>query len=122
VSLALVVIGNTSHADALSSLDAPNDRIVSGPTLIREGWQSLLRAGFDSVDTMLLVPGRSDQAWVFSGDQYARIDITSGTFVILIILEKINNHVSSCPAADNVISGPSLINPNWHSLSKAGFY
>jgi hypothetical protein len=61
------------------SLAGPvNDILLDGPTLITEGWASLKAAGFKTVDAFVPNAEFPNQAWVFSGDNYAQISI-SGT-------------------------------------------
>lgn len=57
------------------------DGIVFGPARIRETWKSLDKAGFDTVDAVMPVPGYDGQAYVFSGARYARIHIVKDTLI-----------------------------------------
>ncbi|MFC5724560.1 RICIN domain-containing protein [Streptomyces gamaensis] len=82
-----------------------DDRVVGGPRPIAGNWPSLDKAGFSSgIDAALPVPGaKGDEAWVFAGDQYARIRYTP--------------HKTD----DKIVVGPLPIKDNWPSLTKAGF-
>ncbi|QRV78239.1 hemopexin domain protein [Ceratobasidium sp. AG-Ba] len=57
---------------------AGGDRIIGGVKRIRDGWPSLVEAGFDHVDAAILVPGRKGEAYICSGKQYARIELIEG--------------------------------------------
>jgi len=52
---------------------AGGDKVLGGVRSIAENWASIKKAGFDHVDAALPVPGTTDQAYIFSDDQYARI-------------------------------------------------
>ncbi|CAE6417055.1 unnamed protein product [Rhizoctonia solani] len=55
------------------------DKIVgSGVHTIEGAWPSLKKAGFKHVDGALLVPGRADEAYIFSGEQYCRVKFKEG--------------------------------------------
>ena len=54
-----------------------NDILVDGPNLITEGWASLKAAGFQTVSAFVPSAKFPDQVWVFSGEKYARISISS---------------------------------------------
>ncbi|CAE6347119.1 unnamed protein product [Rhizoctonia solani] len=79
---------------------APGDKILGGVRPIKGNWLSVDKAGFESVDGALLVPGTTDQAYIFSGDKYIRIRFTEG---------KID---------DELLDGPKPISVGW---SKIGF-
>ncbi|KAJ1305873.1 hypothetical protein OPQ81_010595 [Rhizoctonia solani] len=74
---------------------APGDKILGGVRPIKGNWLSLEKAGFTSVDAALIVPGTTDQAYIFSGDQYCRIKFTEG---------QIN---------DELLDGPKPITVGW---------
>jgi len=75
-----------------------NDYIFEPRKPIKQGWPAL--AGFETVDTFVPNQGDSDKPWVFSGDQYASISISSRS----------------------LLSGPYPISQYWGSLRQAGFY
>ncbi|EUC55865.1 hemopexin domain protein, partial [Rhizoctonia solani AG-3 Rhs1AP] len=52
---------------------AGGDKILGGVRSIADNWASLKKAGFDHVDGALIVPGKTDEAYIFSGEQYVRI-------------------------------------------------
>ncbi|KAG8753781.1 hypothetical protein FRC11_007136 [Ceratobasidium sp. 423] len=52
---------------------APGDKILGGVRDLHSNWASIKKAGFDSVDGALMVPGRTDEAYIFCGEQYCRI-------------------------------------------------
>ncbi|KAF8706651.1 hypothetical protein RHS03_04792, partial [Rhizoctonia solani] len=79
---------------------APGDKILGGVRPIKGNWLSLDKAGFSEVTAALPVPGHSNEAYIFSGDQYCRIKYTEG---------KID---------DEVVDGPKPISVGW---SKVGF-
>ncbi|MFJ8476195.1 hypothetical protein [Kitasatospora sp. NPDC094011] len=43
---------------------------------IKEDWPSL--ADFSSIDTVMKVPDSSNEYWVFSGNQFVRINVANG--------------------------------------------
>ncbi|KAH6633877.1 Hemopexin-like domain-containing protein [Chaetomium sp. MPI-SDFR-AT-0129] len=79
------------------------EKIVYGPYPITEQWPSLVKAGFDTVDAILPVPGEPNQAYFFSGNQYAKIKFEAGT------------------KNDEVLYGPTKITSEWKTLNEAGF-
>ncbi|KIM41605.1 hypothetical protein M413DRAFT_27915 [Hebeloma cylindrosporum] len=81
-----------------------NDYIVNGPKFIANEWPSLRQAGFTTIDSVLRNPANSEEAYFFSGSQYALINIKPGS----------NN--------DYIVNGPKTVADNWHSLNKAAFY
>ncbi|KAG8705679.1 hypothetical protein FRC08_001517 [Ceratobasidium sp. 394] len=74
---------------------APGDKILGGVRTISDSWLSLAKAGFDHVDGALMVPGTTDQAYIFSGEKYCRIRFTEG---------QIN---------DELLDGPKAITTGW---------
>ncbi|KAJ6505557.1 hypothetical protein C8R45DRAFT_1182196 [Mycena sanguinolenta] len=80
-----------------------DDYIINGPKKILDEWPSLRKAGFAKIDAVLPNPANSDEAYFFSGSQYALINIKPGT----------ND--------DYIVNGPKPILDNWPSLKKAGF-
>ncbi|QRV73479.1 hemopexin domain protein [Ceratobasidium sp. AG-Ba] len=53
-------------------------RLVVSVTKISKGWPSIAKAGFDRIDAALIVPGRSNEAYIFSRTKYCRIRFTPG--------------------------------------------
>lgn len=77
-----------------------NDTFVNnGPRTIPAGWKSLERAGFDTVDAAVRVPGTNNQLYFFRGLNYVRVDNST----------------------DEIINGPSPISQGWPSITQAGF-
>ncbi|KAL2129735.1 hypothetical protein VTI74DRAFT_7398 [Chaetomium olivicolor] len=81
----------------------PEESIVYGPANIADEWKSLAKAGFETVDAVLPVPGHEGQAYFFSGNQYAKIRFTPGT------------------PTEEVTYGPTSIVGQWKTLDQAGF-
>lgn len=81
----------------------PEERIVYGPAKIVDEWKALAKAGFETVDAVLPIPGHDDQAYFFSGNQYVRIKFTAGT------------------PNEEILYGPTSIVEEWKALDKAGF-
>jgi hypothetical protein len=79
---------------------APGDKILGGVRPIKGNWLSLDKAGFTSVESALIVPGTTDQAYIFNGEQYCRIRFTEG---------KID---------DELLDGPKPVKDGW---SATGF-
>ena len=52
-----------------------------------DGWPSLKLAGFKTVDAVLPNPANSDEAYFFSGEQYALINIKPGTPLLSTLFE-----------------------------------
>ncbi|MGP3984492.1 ribosome-inactivating family protein [Streptomyces sp. KR80] len=80
-----------------------DDKIINGPSPIEEHWPSLKEAGFarSGVDAILPNPANRDEAYFFSGGQYALIDIAPGG------------------NGDTIVNGPKPIVENWPSLKEA---
>jgi len=75
-----------------------------GPKPILDNWPSLKKAGFKKVDSILPNPSNSEEAYFFSGDMYARINIKPGS------------------TGDYIVIGPKAVHNEWPSLRKAGFW
>lgn len=54
------------------------DSIRAGPYAIAEKWPGLVKAGFDSIDTILPSPHGNGQTYFFKGMKYARIKVIAG--------------------------------------------
>ncbi|KAI0676608.1 hypothetical protein C8Q78DRAFT_1065378 [Trametes maxima] len=81
-----------------------DDYIVNGPKNIVSEWPSLRKAGFKTVDAVLPNPSNSAEAYFFSGEQYALINIAPGS------------------NGDYIVNGPKLVRTEWPSLHQAGFW
>lgn len=55
-----------------------DDSILDGPHAIAEKWPGLVKAGFDSIDTILPSPHGNGQTYFFKGMKYARIKVIAG--------------------------------------------
>ncbi|CAE6347107.1 unnamed protein product [Rhizoctonia solani] len=77
-----------------------NDKILGGVRPLKGNWLSLDKAGFKHVDGALLVPGKTDEVYLFCEEQYVRIKFTEG---------QIN---------DELLDGPKAITTGW---SATGF-
>ena len=64
--------------------DTTNDYIIAGPKNILAEWPSLKKAGFARLDAVLPSPANSNEAYFFSGEQYALINIKQGKFLIFV--------------------------------------
>lgn len=62
-------------------------------------WKSLSDAGFDTIDAAMSVPGGKDEAYLFRGTKYVRIDV----------------------ANDKITYGPAKLVDEWPGLTQAGF-
>lgn len=71
-----------------------DDRITWGPTSLAKGWPGLTKAGFDTVDTVLEVPGKSDEVLFFRGKKSVTLKVVSRQ-------------------DDQIVSGPDSILTNW---------
>ncbi|KZT00675.1 uncharacterized protein LAESUDRAFT_816417 [Laetiporus sulphureus 93-53] len=87
----------------IESVETTSGHVVEGPADIAARWPSLRRAGFETIDAILSNPAKNEEAYFFSGEQYALIDIESNT------------------NADSIVNGPKAIRDDWPSLSQAGF-
>ena len=57
----------------------PGDSMISSYTRdITSMWNSLKSAGFSHIDAAIMVPGKTDEAFMFSGGQYCRIKFHVG--------------------------------------------
>lgn len=57
-----------------------DDYIINGPKNIQTEWPSLKKAKFAKIDAVLPHPTSSDEAYFFSGSQYALINIKPGEY------------------------------------------
>lgn len=71
------------------------DKMIGSVRAISDGWPSLVKAGFDHVDAACLVPGTTNQAYIFSGEKYCRISFTEGQ------------------TNDELLDGPKAITTGW---------
>lgn len=76
---------------------APGDKILGGVHPISD-WPSLVKAGFSSIDGALPVPGKPDEVYFFSGQQYCRTKYTEGKI------------------QDELLDGPKPITTGWSAL------
>ena len=63
----------------------------------------------------------SNEAYVFSRDEYALIGIRHGMFVMLRAATKINDACAD-PSDNYIVDGPKTIHAEWPSLRLAGFF
>ncbi|KAE8166621.1 Hemopexin [Aspergillus tamarii] len=76
-----------------------DDAITEGPLKITEKWKSLSSAGFDTIDSAMVVPGQKDEAYLFKGTKYVRINVKD----------------------DKITFGPANLADEWPGLTQAGF-
>lgn len=77
-----------------------NDTFVNNDARpIRDGWKALEKAGFDTVDAAMVVPGTTNQLYFFRGLNYIRMDNDK----------------------DEILNGPSPIPSGWPTLAQSGF-
>ncbi|KAE8446430.1 hypothetical protein EG329_012035 [Mollisiaceae sp. DMI_Dod_QoI] len=76
-----------------------DDTIVNKPTLIINQWPFLRPAGFFIVDAVLPNPANSNEAYFFSGDKYALVNINDR----------------------RIVQGPHVTTTRWPSLKSARF-
>ncbi|KAE8330697.1 Hemopexin [Aspergillus sergii] len=76
-----------------------NDTVVEGPLKITDKWKSLSDAGFDTIDAAMSVPGGQNEAYLFRGTKYVRIDV----------------------ANDKITYGPAKLVDEWPGLTQVGF-
>ena len=75
-----------------------DDKIIYGPSNIREVWPGLGEAGFDTVDAALAVPGKDDgETYFFKGDRYVKARVVAGS-------------------SDKITWGPYPIEDYWKTL------
>lgn len=72
---------------------------VKNTSPLKNGWNSLVKAGFDTVDAAMLVPGSKSEIYFFSGLNYVRVDSSTDKLVLEV----------------------SPIKSGWPSIAKAGF-
>jgi hypothetical protein len=75
------------------------DTIVEGPIKILDKWKSLAGMTVDRVGVAVAVPGVPNEAYLFSGPNYVKLDVVK----------------------DKIIYGPAPIVKEWPGLAKAGF-
>jgi len=78
--------------------------LLGGPRSIQEDWASLRQAGFTMVDAALLDPDNPNEAFIFLGERYVRVNVQQGV------------------AHDQLVDSPRLIRDNWPALHRAGFW
>ncbi|GBE86747.1 hypothetical protein SCP_0906280 [Sparassis crispa] len=82
----------------------PPGSIINGPKLVVTEWPSLRKAKFAGrVDAILPNPDNDREAYFFSGDSYALVNVQPGS------------------TDDYLVSPVKTIRGNWPSLTKAGF-
>lgn len=74
-----------------------------GPYNIATMWSSISGAGFTVVDAVVPVPGRANDAYIFSGSKYIRITIDPYSL------------------QDSLVNGPYQIADKWPSLATSKF-
>ncbi|CAG7946006.1 unnamed protein product [Penicillium nalgiovense] len=79
-------------------LKVSQDKVIWGPMPIAEGWPSIKKAGFDTIDAIFKMH-EDDIFYVFCGDQYATLKWDGTTWATLA-------------------SGPKLIKDDWKSLKE----
>lgn len=99
----LYVFSGTRYVRIKYVPSSSEESIVYGPYNIADQWKSLVKAGFDTVDAILPVPGHKGQAYFFSGNQYAKIKFEAGF------------------TNDEVVFGPAKIVDEWKTLNEIGF-
>lgn len=52
------------------------EKVISNPARIVDGWKTLAKANFDTIDAVIPVPGLKNEAYFFSGSPYVRIRFT----------------------------------------------
>lgn len=52
-----------------------DDRITSGPASLADKWPGLTKACFDSIDTIMMVPDSTDDAYFFRGNKIVMIQL-----------------------------------------------
>ncbi|PAV17543.1 Hemopexin domain-containing [Pyrrhoderma noxium] len=80
------------------------DKIVSGPHRLKDQWNSLRDAGFNSVDAILPNYDDNGQSYVFSGTQYMKMEFDGNR----------NDY-------DKLIGRPRKITDGWQALKEVGF-
>ncbi|KAK0657897.1 Hemopexin-like domain-containing protein [Cercophora newfieldiana] len=84
-----------------------SDTITFGPTKFAPNWNSLVKAGFESIDAVLPVPGTANgttiESYFFSGTRYVRIKVIPSS----------NDDV--------IVFGPKKITDEWKCLAAAKF-
>ncbi|CAG8317974.1 unnamed protein product [Penicillium nalgiovense] len=76
-----------------------DDTLLEGPLKITDKWKSLLSTPFDTIDAAINVPGFSNEAYLFSGTNSVRIDLSK----------------------DKIIYGPYTLVDQWPGIISAGF-
>jgi hypothetical protein len=75
------------------------DTIVEGPIKTLDKWKSLAGTTVDRVGASITVPGVANQACLFSGPNYVKLDVVE----------------------DKLVYGPTEIVKEWPGIAKAGF-
>ncbi|KAK4188306.1 Hemopexin-like domain-containing protein [Podospora australis] len=81
-----------------------NDKVLYGPSTFKAGWPTLIKAGFETIDVALPVPGQKDEAYFFSGNSYVKVKLAPGK-----------------PQDQEITFGPAKIADEWKTLAQAGF-
>ncbi|KAG9100975.1 hypothetical protein FS749_011255 [Ceratobasidium sp. UAMH 11750] len=75
------------------------EQTLGGVRTIADNWHSLAKAGFERVDAAMIVPGTTDQAFFFCGNEFCRVSFKEG---------------ASSP--DELLDGPHMIRDRWSGL------
>ncbi|QRV78184.1 hemopexin domain protein [Ceratobasidium sp. AG-Ba] len=79
--------------------DGSKEETLGGVRSIRDNWVSLAKVGWDHLDAAMLVPGETNQAYFFSGNEYCRVSFKEGV-----------------AKSDELLEGPNLIRHHWPRL------
>ncbi|KAI0642513.1 hypothetical protein C8Q79DRAFT_982320 [Trametes meyenii] len=98
--------------------------IVEGLASIYGRWPAFQQAGFRVVDAILHNPANFGEAFAFSGEEYALININGGTSIHCPKLNELEPQSSpnAGVSQSSLVRGPKLIRDDWLSLHKAGFW
>lgn len=78
--------------------ETSDDEVVFGPYKITDKWTTLAKAGFDTVDAAIPVPGKDGEAYFFRGENYVRVHVFD----------------------DKIVYGPAKLVTEWPGLTSAG--
>ncbi|QRV90651.1 hemopexin domain protein [Ceratobasidium sp. AG-Ba] len=107
VDAALPIPGQVNHTYVFSEdkyctiffNPGSNDNGVLGRVHSITEWKSLVKAGFTQINAAMMVPGTTDEAYFFSGNEFCRVRFKPG---------------ASSP--DELLDGPHMIRDRWEHL------
>ncbi|KAG8706115.1 hypothetical protein FRC12_007188 [Ceratobasidium sp. 428] len=75
------------------------EKIIGGVRSIHHNWSTIKKANFDQVDAAMIVPGTTNQAFIFCRNEYIHVSFKEGT-----------------ANSDELLDGPHMTRERWNRL------